>query len=123
MHRITIEIWGRVFELEVIYDCCDGEEVLPEQKAALNKFLLQDELINTVKDDVKAYCVSHCNGKIDTVDNIFKYVIPTSLYILRDINKRCVAVFCNFLFDPEHGMAIAFENEVLKEIGMQDIVL
>lgn len=123
MRKLTIEIWGRVFELGVTYDCYDGEEVLPEQKAALNQFLSQDKLIDTVKGDVEAYCVSHSNGKIDKVDNIFKYVIPTTLYIPRETNKRSVALLCNFFFDPEHDMAIVFENEVLKEIGAQDIVL
>jgi hypothetical protein len=30
---------------------------------------------------------------------------------------------CNFKFDMEHGLAIVFEDEKLKKIGPQEIVL
>ncbi len=59
---------------------------------------------------------------MDSVDNIFKYVIPKTISVPK-AKKRVVAIMCNFKFDMEHGMAIVFEDEKIKKIGPQDIVL
>lgn len=34
-----------------------------------------------------------------------------------------LALMCNYKFDPEHGIAIVFENGKYKEIGEQDIIV
>lgn len=56
------------------------------------------------------------------IDNIFKYIMPKSIFVPRTEQKE-VAIICNYKYDMEHGIAIVFENERLKEIGMQDIIL
>ena len=58
-----------------------------------------------------------------SIENIFKYVIPVSIYIERNKKKRVVSLLCNYRFDEEHGIAITYENEKLKNIGPQDDVL
>ena len=76
------------------------------------------------KNDVEKYVIK--NGLkdmgMDSVDNIFKYVIPKTISVPK-AKKRVVAIMCNFKFDMEHGMAIVFEDEKIKKIGPQDIVL
>ena len=44
-------------------------------------------------------------------------------FLYRNEEKRIVALMCNYKFDIENGIAIVFENEKLKDIGIQDIIL
>lgn len=119
----TLNVWGRNFKLEIIYDVFTGEEVLDEQIAALSEFLKKKDVLLQDPTPVKEYCISDRGEEVGgSIDNIFKYVIPTSLYIKRETKNRVVALLCNYKFDIEHGLAIVFENEKLKEIGNQDII-
>ena len=119
----TLNVWGRDLKLEIIYDVFTGEEVLDEQITALSEFLKKKDLLLQDPTQVKEYCINDRGEEIgDSIDNIFKYVVPTSLYIKRETKKRVVALLCNYKFDIEHGLAIVFENEKLKEIGDQDII-
>ena len=121
----TITIWERQFDLRVIFDCFDNEEVLPIQEQALNEFLKAESTIQESKNQLEKYILNDEYAKIegDSIDNIFKYVIPTDIYISRTPETRTVALLCDYRFDEEHGLAIVFENEQFKEIGEQDIVL
>ena len=121
----TITIWERQFDLRVIFDCFDNEEVLPIQEQALNEFLKAENTIQESKNQLEKYILNDEYAKIegDSIDNIFKYVIPTDIYISRTPETRTVALLCDYRFDEEHGLAIVFENEQFKEIGEQDIVL
>ena len=114
-------IWGREFNIKVIYDVFTGEEVLKEQMEALEAFCVASEKVLSDTTEIKAYCIKR-NGKEigDIISNIFKYVIPTSLYIKRNVKNHEVALLCNYKFDEEHGLAMLFENEKLKSIGPQD---
>ena len=121
----TITIRERQFDLRVIFDCFDNEEVLPIQEQALKEFLKAENTIQESKNQLEKYILNDEYAKIegDSIDNIFKYVIPTDIYIPRTPEKRTVALLCDYRFDGEHGIAIVFENEQFKEIGEQDIVL
>jgi hypothetical protein len=73
---------------------------------------------------MKAHCLKENGAEIgDKIDNIFKYVIPRSLYIPRKQEKQTVAMLCDYKFDMEHGIAVVFENGQFKKVGSQDIVL
>ena len=121
----NITIWERQFDLQVIFDCFDNEEVLPIQEQALKEFLKAENTIQESKNQLEKYILNDEYAKIegDSIDNIFKYVIPTDIYIPRTPETRTVALLCDYRFDEEHGIAIVFENEHFKEIGEQDIVL
>ena len=121
----NITIWERQFDLRVIFDCFDNEEVLPIQEQALEAFLKAENTIQESKNQLEKYILNDEYAKIegDSIDNIFKYVIPTDIYIPRTPETRTVALLCDYRFDEEHGIAIVFENEHFKEIGEQDIVL
>lgn len=125
MSKERINIWGREFEMDIRYDCYTGEEVLDSQKAALTAFLQSEDSIQNALEQMKKYCLDHGGKEIglSTIENIFKYVSPKYLYISRDLNKHVVAVMCNYKFDQENGIAVIFENEKLKRIGKQDIIL
>ena len=117
-------IWNREFDLRVVFDSYD-EEVLPIQKQALEAFLKAENTIQESKKQLEKYILNDEYAEIEgnSIDNIFKYVIPTDIYIPRTPETRTVALLCDYRFDEEHGIAIVFENEQFKEIGEQDIVL
>lgn len=114
-------IWGREFDVNIIYDVFSGEEILSEQKVALEEFLSKSTELLSDSTEIEKYCIKHNKKEIgESISNIFKYVIPTSLLIERDIKKRKVALLCNYRFDEEHGLALVFEDEKLSYIGTQD---
>ena len=120
MNKI-LNIWGRDFSLKVTYDAYTGEAVLDIQKEALASFISAADEILASSKEVKQYCLEKNGDLIEKpVENIFKYVIPEELFIKRDEKKRVVMLLCNYRFDEEHGIALTFENEVLKHIGPQD---
>ena len=120
-----VTIWGRDFELRVTFDCFDDEEVLPIQEQTLEAFLKADVAIENSKKQLEEYILNddYAELETDSIDNIFKYVIPTDIYIPRTPKNRTAAILCDYRFDEEHGIAIVFENEQFKEIGTQDIIL
>lgn len=120
-----IKLWGRVFNLEVIFDCYNGEKVLPIQEEALNNITTANAELEKALESIKEYCLKYTSNEINPehIDNIFKYVIPYSIFVKRNEEKRIVGILCKFKFDPEHGIAISFENEKFSKVGFQDIVL
>lgn len=123
MNKKTLTIWNRKFDLEIVFDVFKGEEVTEQQKKALDSFLAKASIVDSCKSMVEDYCVKNSHGSIKKVDNIFKYVIPKALYVVRNKDeKRTVAIMCNFKFDMEHGIAIVFENESFSAIGEQGLI-
>ena len=39
MTKVSLDIWGRAFELEIVYDVYQDEEVLKEQVIAYERFI------------------------------------------------------------------------------------
>ena len=115
-------IWGRDFELKVVYDCYAGEEILPLQKNTFEEFSNNAELLSSSLSDVKKYCIEENQDDIgsDQIENIFKYVMPESIYVKRDGR---VALICRYKFDAEHGIAVVFNGGKLEEVGSQDIIM
>ena len=120
MHK-ELDIWGRRFDLEIIYDLYDGEELLEIQKEALEKFIEESPTLLSMHEELDEYCLKEAGDRIgEKVDNIFKYVVPAYLYVQRDEENRVVALFCDYKFDIEHGIALIYRNEKLEHIGPQD---
>ena len=125
MSKIEINIWGRDFSLPVDYECYVGETIIPIQKEAFEKLIQHKAELLEDSSAIKEYCLKKNGSDIqeNEIRNIFRYVIPSGIYVLRDSEKRSVALMCNYRFDMEHGIALLFENEKLKKIGQQDMVL
>lgn len=118
-----IAVWGREFELKVVFDVYTGEDVLNEQKEAMDAFLSVSDTLLSDDKEIKQYCVDNNKNEVgDSIENIFRYVIPTTLLIKRNTEKHVVALLCNYRFDEEHGLALVYENEKLVLIGSQDEV-
>ena len=125
MSKCKINIWERKFELLLMYECYAGEEVLKSQKEAFA--MLEDNVtelagsLDQVKKYVKKTGADQLAG--DEIENIFKYVMPKSIFVPHNKKRRTVAIMCNYKFDMEHGIAVVFENGQFKKVGPQDIVL
>lgn len=124
MNSVKKPVWGRDFNLKVRYDCLDDEKVLPSQEAAINSLLASWEVVDGALDSVKEYCTKDSDGELKAagIKNIFKYVIPHSLFAVRK-PAGVVALMCDYRLDLEHGLAIVFKNGELWKLGPQDIVL
>ena len=125
MSECKISIWYRVFDLNVVYECYPGEEVLETQREAFTMFKENTEAISESLEAVKKYVLKTNAGLIadESIENIFKYVMPRSLFVPHTKNHRTIAILCNYKFDIEHGIAVVFENGKFKMVGMQDIIL
>ena len=115
------ELCGREFDLPVSFICDSDEEILDSQREARDAFLASWDAVEKSKDAIERYCLDRDGDQIgDSITNIFKYVIPTDIFVLRNTDVHEVALMCNYRYDPEHGLATVFENERLKKIIPQD---
>ena len=123
MNKIKITIWGREFDLDVIYQTFSNKGVIENQETVLSKAPYSD--FEKAEDGVKEYIQKYYYDDLgnEQIDNIFKYVMPKSIFVLRNPEERIFAIICRFKFDPEHGIAVVFENEEFREAGPTDIIL
>ena len=116
----TVRIWNKQFELELIYDCYEGEEVLDGQVKALDSFLSSNDSYEDFLLNVKEYCKEHDGIVISDDSKLFSFVIPRYLFVTRDSK---VSIMCDYRCDMEHGIAVVFKDGKVDQIGIQDIVL
>lgn len=123
MNKKAITIWGREFELDLIYKTYSGEEPSICQYTAADE--LDSSVIDAAKEEVEKYIVKYNQQQLESkmVDNIFKYVIPKAIYVPQVEGHKIIAVMCYYKLDMEHGLAIVFEDNKLKKIGEEGIVL
>ena len=121
---IDLEIWGRVFLLNVIYDCYEGETVTKQQIDAANIFAANSNWVNNAKKQIEAYCSEDVQKDDENhkKDNIFSYIKPEAIFVKRESNPR-VAIMCKYRYDMEHGLAIVFDSTGKVTVGSQDIIL
>lgn len=124
MSKVDKTIWGRKLQLKVFYDCFEDEEITPSQENTLSSFLGDCPEIELSLASLKNYCEKHSAGKIkaDDIDNVYKYVVPRSIFVMRK-PKGAIALLCDFRFDIEHGIAIAFKDGRLNKITTQNAVM
>ena len=125
MAKKVISVWGRVFELDIIYECHKGEEITPEQINAYNCFVSNPEWLDNAKSIVERYAkdkvlADNTNTKKESV---FSYVVPEYIFVTRYEEVPRVALMCKYRYEPEHGLAIVFSNIGEVEVGIQDIIL
>ena len=125
MNKITMKIWGREFDLEVYIRKSQNSDIAFLQEKAYNKFMESQSVIDEAEKSLISYIEKNYRNDLteNKVENIFKYVIPKTLFLPRMVKERTVVLLCDFKFDIEHGLAVVFENEKFKEIVSQDEVL
>ena len=123
MNKAVVRIWGREFELSVSYQNYPGEEITENQQRTLAAVPSVD--YDTAKVGVERYIREFFASELgnDNLDNIFRFVMPKSILISRMKEAHIFAIMCNFKLDMEHGIAIIYEDEKLKSVGPQDLIL
>ena len=122
--KIKLSIWEREFEMYISFQNYPGEEITDLQEKTEKMIPTAD--INASLDFVKEYIMKYNADDIDEkgLSNIFRFVIPKGILVpRRNDGTRVFAIMCNYKFDMEHGIAVVFENEKYKSIGLQDIIL
>ena len=125
MNKVNMNIWGRPIELSIAFDCYGGEDILPEQREALDKLCSSTATIENAKATVEDYCLTHNRHDIGEcgITNIFKYVMPYGLFVRRPVSSdRYVGLMCKYRFNPEDGLVVMFKNEAVYDIGTSDIL-
>ena len=124
MEIIRVNVWGKEFPLEIVFDCYKNEVVTEPQKKALAVFLEHPEWIASSKQDVVSFCkkrVFDFWGK-HISDEVFDYIVPKEIYIKRDDDNHRVALMCDFKYDPEQGVAVVFSGDGKVTVGIQNII-
>lgn len=126
MNKRRLTVWGRELELEIVYDRYEGEEVLPVQVEALNRFLGSPAPLEDARGAVEDYCRSISGGELGDgpIENVFRYVMPQEIFVKRTRDgSRVVGLMCACRFDEDNGLAAVFRDEGLERVGTQDIIL
>ena len=123
MNKIKVCIWGRDFELPVVYQNYPGEDITENQQNTCKTIPMVD--YNAAKLEVIKYVKKFFtdDNSEDELTNIFRFVMPTSIVVPRADDSRIFAIMCKFKLDMEHGIGIIFENAQFKETGPQDLIL
>lgn len=121
------KIWGRDCMVKLIFDCYEGEEIDSIQEEAIADFEKNIlEYTQNGLDALKKYLVQNYKKEIgdESVPNIFKYVVPKTVYVSKDPSKKkVIGLLCHFKFDDEDGIAIKYVDGKVRDIGGEQIVL
>lgn len=81
-----------------------------------------DEYREMLEDESQANKVA---PKIDSLTGLTELVKPTELIVrrVRKNGKRRLGLLCDVSWNIEDGLGIKIEDEVVEEVGYQDIVL
>ena len=123
--KINVTIWGRDFQLDVMSNFYESDELSPKQIDSFNHFISNLNWIEKSKMEVEKYCKfdvenDEANNK---KNNIFSYVKPKCIFIEDNVEIPRVALLLHYRYDPEHGLAVVFDSEGNITVGIQDIVI
>ncbi len=124
MNEYKLLIWGREFDLDVVYELYDDEELTDTQQDTV----LNIEKVSFDDPESRAKIVEYISNDYPDIEtdvsdvNLFKYLIPKTIYVPQD-DTRIFALLFNYKFDEEHGFALVYENETLIDLGSEDIIL
>ena len=123
MSKSVLKIWGREFELNIAYECYPGEEVLDSQRAEF-ELLKTTDVVESALESVQEYVIKTAGEQIEApIENIFKYVMPKSVFVPHNKKSPSVAIMCNYKFDMEHGIAVVFEHGKYVRVETQETFL
>ncbi|RJS64153.1 hypothetical protein CJ485_05175 [Priestia filamentosa] len=138
---IRISLFGDERIVTLIIDGYDDAEFEEAQMAAYNSFFKdKDRLLKQAEDAILEYYLEvykeyrerlgdefadKMAPVLSTKEEIAKIVEPRELFfpMVFDEDVRQVGLLLECTWEPEHGLAVKFEDEKVIEVGYQDIVL
>lgn len=125
----SVKFNGREFKVHIDYNNYPGEKTTDIQKQ-IGKDVKKIDLGSSLKQ-VRNYIKENDSDALKEFDssdskikNPFRYIKPKAIYIPKNqTDSKQFHVLCNYRFDPEHGIAITYENGKPKRVVQQDYVL
>ncbi len=126
MSKKKVEVWGRTFEIDVIFRCYRGEVIDEIQIQAYKEFMEHwDEHMDEAYRAFEKYCAEEYSEEIggDKFDNIFRFLIPRLIYVQKAYDhSKMVGFECYFKPDLENNLAAKFVNGKIVEVGGEQII-
>ena len=69
---------------------------------------------------IQNYCKNQLGNANTQDEDIFRYILPKTIYVVRSPANRVIALLCDSKFDIEHGIAVIYKNEQFSRIAVQD---
>lgn len=123
--NISIKIWDRDFSLNVDYNCYPGEKVTAKQEEMVYMLMKHHEWFDKAKKKVVDYCKDKVNEDESNQKkgNVFSYLKPEYIFVKHDDSNSTIAIMFKYRYEPEHGLAVVFDENGNIKIGIQDIIL
>ena len=140
--KTTIKMFGVENEILLSVDAYENTDFSNVQKEAFLSFIQDMEnIMNEAEKHIYDYYMENYKEyremidskveadqvvpKIHSVSDLKRLVEPTELIVrrVRKNGKRRLGLLCDVSWDIENGMGIKMEDEVVEEVGYQDIVL
>ena len=136
----VIRMFGLEKEILLTVDGQEDAEFSKTQKEAFSYFLSDmDSIMAHVEKEIHHYYINTVvesreiygeagedqSPLFHSIKDLTKIVNPTELIVrrVREHGKRGLGLLCEAKWDIENGVGVKIENEVVKEVGYQDIVL
>lgn len=102
----------------------DMNYIMSEAEKEVYEYYIEnvDEYREMLEDESQANKIA---PKIDSLTGLAELVKPTELIVrrIRKNGKRRLGLLCDVSWNIEDGLGIKIEDEVVEEVGYQDIVL
>lgn len=122
-NKLRLSLWGRVFDLSVEYECYDGDVITEDQIKAVKNLSEHPEWIEKAKKMVEDYCREDVVSDQENKDkeNIFSYIRPIDILVKSGKYVRA-GIICDYRYNEEDGIAIAFYLDGRIKVGEQGIM-
>lgn len=140
--KTTIRMFDLENEILLSVDAHENADFSSIQREAFRNFI-QDmkNIINEVEKQIYEYYTENFDEyremsgdgseadktapKIDSISDLKRLVKPTELIVrrVRKNGKRRLGILCDVSWNIEDGLGIEIEDEIIKKVGYQDIVL
>ncbi|MFD0048963.1 DUF6985 domain-containing protein [Actinomycetes bacterium NPDC127524] len=140
--EMTIKMFNLEKKILLSVDAHEDAEFSTIQRDAFHNFIKDmNHVMSEVEDEIYEYYIENVDEyremlenetqadkiapKIDSVSALAELVKPTELIVrrVRENGKRRLGLLCDVTWDIEDGLGIKIEDEVVEEVGYQDIVL
>lgn len=136
-----IDFFGDERQVELFFPCDEGESIELSQRRAYIKFnefkdhymsLAEEAIFNYYRGSVDEFrdrfgpeFADEMAPLIDGKLGMKEIVKPTQIIIQQTFGSedRVVGIIYDCSWDPQFGLAVKFKNEVICEVGHQNIVL
>ncbi len=140
--KITIKMFNLEKVILLSVDADESADFSSIQKDAFRYFIQNmNNIMNEVEKQVYEYYIENFEEyremvgdeseadriapRIDSSSGLAEMVNPTELIVrrVRKNGKRRLGLLCDVSWDIEDGLGIKIEDEIVEEVGYQDIVL